>query len=333
METLQRNSSIIILIFIFCTACFKEDIPIDPVEQAGGKVIQNSIYKVQSFYDLSEDTVIRKNLNEAWDLAFETQPDGWRIRINYASLKGIYHTGVTDFNQTSFSPLKENWIYDASSGNPDSTSVGNWKQYGSEGPEVLLIGTFDGDGYQSYKKLVIKAVNDTSYQFSYANLNGSSRVDRTIIKDTTYNFMYYSFIKNDTVIIEPHKRAWDILFTQYITTLFESNGNPAYNYPVRGVYINPFKVEAVLDTVNNYSSITDLTIGSYSFSSIQDYIGYNWKSVEVNQSANSATYKVRKNYSYVIKDNEEQYYKLRFLSFVNDSLVVGYPKFETSKLK
>jgi len=325
--------SIYSILVLFCfSGCFKDDIPIEPVEKSGVS-IKNSIYTVQSFFDLSENKIVKSNPNESWDLAFETQPDGWLIRINYASLKGIYHTGVTDFNQTSFSPLKENWIYDASSGNPDSTAVGNWKQYGSEGPQVLLIGTFDGDGYQSFKKLIFKTVNDTSYQFSYANLNGSNKVDKILKKDTAYNFIYYSLIKNDTVVIEPQKHAWDILFTQYITTLFESNGNPAYNYPVRGIYINPFKVEAVLDTVNSYSSITDLTIGSYSFSSIQDYIGYNWKSVEVNQSANSATYNVRKNYSYVIKDNEEQYYKLRFLSFVNDSLVVGYPKFETSKLK
>ncbi|NJK98070.1 MAG: hypothetical protein HC905_27010 [Bacteroidales bacterium] len=63
-------------------------------------------------------------------------------------------------------------------------------------------------------------------------------------------------------------------------------------------------------------------------SSIQDKIGYDWKSVEINQSANTARYAVRRNYTYIIRDMENQYYKLRFLSYVNDSLLVGFPTIE-----
>jgi hypothetical protein len=91
-------------------------------------------------------------------------------------------------------------------------------------------------------------------------------------------------------------------------------------------------VTAAIDSITKFTDISSNFINSHPFSAEQDFIGYRWKSVEINQSANTAKYTVNKTYSYILKDYENQYFKFRFLSYVNDSLVVGYPMFEKEKL-
>jgi hypothetical protein len=98
------------------------------------------------------------------------------------------------------------------------------------------------------------------------------------------------------------------------------------------VYINPDNVAALLDTTISFSELTAQNVNLNKLSGIQDVIGYNWKSVEINQSANTANYAVRRNYSYMVRDTKGDFYKFRFLSYVNDSLKVGYPMFEKVKL-
>ncbi|NJO69029.1 MAG: hypothetical protein HC830_06840 [Bacteroidetes bacterium] len=88
-----------------------------------------------------------------------------------------------------------------------------------------------------------------------------------------------------------------------MTTLYTDNGIPT-PYVVRGVYLNPSGVAAMLDTVVGFSSVTSQNIVNSKMSSIQDKIGYDWKSVEINQSANTARYAVRRNYTYIIRDME-----------------------------
>jgi hypothetical protein len=310
-------------------ACFKEDTPIEPVSRQGIR-ITHSMYDYQSFYDLSSDSVYT-NPNDQWDLAFESAAQGWHIWINYSSFLGIYRTGSTDFNATSYRIIDKNWLYDASSGNPDSTAIGNWNEVTGEDPPVYILGSYDGVRYKPFLKLRFLAVTDTSYIFSFAALDNSGLKEVTIAKDSSYNHIYYSLSRRKTVRIEPPKNQWDILFTQYVTTLFTNEGLPI-PYIVRGVYMNK-NVEAMVDSVIPYRELSAEQIDLSRLSPIQDYIGYNWKSVEINQSANTARYAVRKNYSYIIKDTQGNLYKLHFLSYVNDSLRVGYPMFEKVKLK
>ena len=325
-----RNSILFFCLFLLCCGCFKEDTPIDPVTRNGIR-IKNSMYNFQTFYDLSSNSS-STNPNGSWDLAFENTTDGWHIRINYSNFSGVYRTGSTDFNATSYTTEDKNWIYDASSGNPDSTAVGNWRDTTSEGPLVYLIGTYDGIRYKPYRKIKFSAVTDTSYMFTFANFDNSDVNEFTIKKNPSFNNTYFSFKTKDTLSVEPSKNNWDILFTQYTTTLFTKEGI-ATPYIVRGIYVNPGIVSAMVDSLTGYANITSGHIDLSKMSSIQDNIGYNWKAVEINQSANTARYAVRKNYSYIIRDTEGVFYKLHFLTYVNDSLLVGYPMFEKERLE
>lgn len=309
--------------------CFKEDTPIEPVSRNGIR-IENSMYQFQSFYDFSSDSVFASP-NESWDLAFESSSGGWRVRMNSSNFLGIYRTGRSDFESTEFTIQNNNWLYDASSGNPDSTAIGNWKEFTGEDARVFILGVYDGVRYRPFKKLKFLEVTDTSYRFLFANINNTDVNDVSMKKNPEYNYSYYSLSKKDEVMVEPASNRWDILFTQYTTTLFTDAGVPT-PYIVRGVYLNPANVAAMLDSTTQYSQITMQHVVQDKLSNIQDYIGYNWKSVEINQSANTANYAVRRNYSYIIRDTQGDFYKLRFLSYVNDSLRVGYPLFEKARL-
>lgn len=322
------NSFFLLLILTF-SGCFKEDTPIEPVFRNGIR-ITNNIYHYQSFYDLSSDSIFTTP-NSKWDLAFETSATGWRVKINYSNFLGIYRTGSSNFEAESYTIDNKKWIYDASSGNPDSTAIGNWREVTGDGPQIYLLGTYDGVRYRPFCKLKFLNVNDTAYNFAFANMNNTDVTQVTIKKNPEYNLVYYSLSKKDTVIIEPTKNRWDLLFTQYTTTLYTDAGVPT-PYIVRGVYINPSNVAVTLDTTTSFSNIGIQNINPGKLNAVQDVIGYNWKSVEINQSANTANYAVRRNHSYLIRDTKGDFYKFHFLSYVNDSLKVGYPMFEKVKL-
>jgi hypothetical protein len=151
------------------------------------------------------------------------------------------------------------------------------------------------------------------------------------MKDSSYNRIFFSFAKNDTVLIEPQKIDWDLLFTQYTTTLFTDKGI-AIPYYVRGVLINSHNVMVKVDSVNSYTTISMGNLNLDNFKSDWDIIGYNWKSVDINQQANSADYFIRSKYTYLIKDTEGEYYKLKFISFYDSLQTPGYPGFIFNKL-
>ncbi|NJO69030.1 MAG: hypothetical protein HC830_06845, partial [Bacteroidetes bacterium] len=138
---------------------------------------------------------------------FENSKEGWRVRLNYANLKGILHTGTTDFNATAYTTTGKTWIYDASSGNPDSTAIGDWRNFDGPDHMVYLIGNYDGIRYKPYRKLRFIESNDTSYKFAFANIDNSDAAEVTIRKDTACNYTYYSLTLKDTVKIEPSKKT------------------------------------------------------------------------------------------------------------------------------
>jgi hypothetical protein len=324
-----RNSFLPLFLTLVIYGCFKEDTPIEPVSKNGIR-IENSMYHFQSFYDFSSDSVF-PSPNNKWDLAFESSASGWRVRINSSNFLGIYRTGSSNFESTDFSFINNNWLYDASSGNPDSTAIGNWQEFTGEEAHVFILGTYDGVRYRPFRKLKFLEVTDTSYSFSFANINNTDLKKVSLKKNPEYNYTYYSLSKKDTVQVEPAANRWDILFTQYTTTLYTDAGVPT-PYIVRGVYLNPVNVAAMLDSTVQYSNVTMQHVAQGKLSTVQDYIGYNWKSVEINQSANTAKYAVRRNYSYIVRDTQGDFFKFRFLSYVNDSLIIGYPIFEKEKL-
>ena len=77
-----------------------------------------------------------------------------------------------------------------------------------------------------------------------------------------------------------------------------------------------------------FEEIAYENIGDLNFSIDLNTIGYDWKSYSFDVSQ----FTIVENMNFVIKTNNEAYFKLRFIDFYNDLGEKGAPKFELQDL-
>ncbi|MDF1574587.1 MAG: HmuY family protein [Bacteroidales bacterium] len=327
-----------IILALGSVSCFEEDEAVPPYNLPEGVdtlSLQNSIYDYQVYVDLSTGSIVSENANSDWVLSFECADTGTHIRINSSDFWGIARTGSTDLEAVYTSDPGHVWRADRSDGNPDSTAVGSWVRFEEGIPtytnEVYLLGKYDGIAYKLARKVQFISVSESAYRFLIDEPGGSDPDTIEVLKDARYNYSQFSLESNSTIQLEPEKEAWDLLFQQYYTILFTDDGVPTPYY-VRGVLLNPNGVEAALDTLVHFLDINYALAIQMPFSSALDAIGHDWKSVEVDEASNSAEYKVRPGYTYLVRDANNELYKLRFKSYFNKSGVKGCPSFEFARL-
>lgn len=115
-------------------------------------------------------------------------------------------------------------------------------------------------------------------------------------------------------------QGWDVVFTNYTTNLGTDTEPFAHN--VTGALINIEEgIEVAFMEYMEYDNTDSISkafvnlsladVGSLDYSTESDAIGYTWKSLD----HTTFTFTVSTNYFYIVKLNEEDYYKLRFVSF------------------
>jgi hypothetical protein len=329
---------ILISLVLLAVSCFEEDDPVPPYTLPANVdtlSIQSSIYEYQVYVDFSSGSIVSENGNTEWTLSFECADSGTHIRINTSDFWGVAHTGSTNMDSTFTTNPGLIWSADKSDGNPDSTAVGSWVSFINGIPsytnEVYLLGRFDGIAYNLFKKVQFISVNEQAYTFAISDPDVIEPDTIEVLKDNSFNYRQFSINNNTVIQLEPEKDKWDVLFTQYFTILFTDDGIPAPYY-VRGVLLNPNQVEAALDTTIHFLDVNYSNAIQNSFSSTQDFIGHDWKSVTVDEASNSAEYKVRPGYTYIVRDADNDLYKFRFKSYFNKSGIKGYPSIEFAKL-
>jgi hypothetical protein len=327
---------------VFLTACFKEDEKITPHDPGDVKTVAIELtkdYRYQIYYDLGSGEVVSTNLKNQWDLGFECSPDGWHILLNTSSFMLAAGTGLADFS-LPVDTAGYKWKFDVSSGNPDSTAIGGWVEFSSTDSsksysnEVYVIdrGYDEAGDLRGLRKIIFEEVGDSTYRFRYANLDGSGENTFIIIKDPMVNYTCFSFDDGGQQLsLEPPKYDWDLVFTQYTTLLFTDEGDPQ-PYLVTGVLSNPTGINIAQDTVFDFSSISLDNVDNLLYSTLQDEIGYDWKYPVGDVSSGNVTYEIKVGLNYVIRDREGYFYKLRFISFYNNSGDKGYPTFEYQRL-
>lgn len=323
-----------ILLTLSMTSCFKEDDPITPYVPPEGLIyikLENSIYENQVFFDFSSESIKKISSNSTWQLGFESSGDGFHIIVNSSDFWGVVNTESTDFQKTDFDLTGEFWWFDSSTGDLDSTAIGNWVDTTTETFSytfhTYILGQYDGLKYHPYKKLKFMEVTDSTYSFVSANIDNTETDTVIIHKNDTYNYVHYSLKTSEQISIEPPKETWDVVFSQYQTILYTDDGVPT-PYFVRGTLLNPYKTTAVLDTTMYFFDIAKEDVYQFHFTRQKDIIGHDWKSVEVDEESNSAEYAVRENYNYFIVDSEDNYFKMQFLSYTNTDGEKGFPSFQ-----
>jgi hypothetical protein len=329
-----QNIFLILFISAFFTACFEEDERVTPHEPGDELTVEikYSIYDTMHYFDCSSNQVIQMYANNEWHLGFETAEDGWQILLNSAPNYYIRHTGSDDFDGLTAVPDGYDWVFDKSDGDRDSTAIGKWVSFTdtdtSYSNEVILLGSFNGINYSVVKKFVFTFVDAEKYEFRFANLDGTEDATIAIEKDTSVQYTYFSVINGGSIVSQPVKTDWDLLFCQYSTILYDDEGVPT-PYSVRGVLLNPFEVEVAVDSTMTFADISFADIENLNYSKRTDIIGWEWKDFV---GIETGTYEVNPDINYFIRDFAGFYYKMRFINYYNSEGKKGYPVFEYQQL-
>ncbi|AOW20184.1 HmuY family protein [Urechidicola croceus] len=302
----------------------------------------------QVYVDLSKQkfTAVQR---DSWDLGFYGG-DNFRVGINgsiYMATKALEFTDidqVTEDDVTSFQSevaigtfTAENMEYvDAVDGNILGTAISEISLTDTENKVYLLnmgyeVGTsIPGTGgvaiagdHRGWKKIRILR-NEENYILQYADLNDTIHQEITISKDSEYNFTFFSLNTESIVNVEPKKVEWDLNFTVFTN---EIEGFGSYGYSDFIVSNTKANVQVYqVDTSDiTYEDFSESNIDTSSFSDDQRVIGSNWRDV-----FNASAYDDR---FYIVKDTENNIYKIRFTALVNDSGERGFPEFEYSLIQ
>lgn len=310
----------VVLVFGFFS-CKKDELPVPAPDKGSlitSSVTMSSNYKYQIYFDLSSNSNKGSNLKSNWDLGISCA-NGTDIILNTSKM--MYAAAISDktFEEISdtlgFGILKKS---DGSTGNPTELALYNASLF------IIDKGMNENGIHLGFFKLEIIENTVTNFKARCANINGSNEQTVDLLKDPNYNYLFVNWSNGlTTVSVEPPKEGWDIIFTQYTYLFHEPE---VTYYLVTGCLLNTYSTQAFATTDISFESVDLLLAQSLTFNANRDNIGYDWKTF------NGTTYEVSSGKTYIIKDHEGYFYKLRFIDFYDDFGEKGTPTFEYQKL-
>ena len=321
-----RYNILFLVVALVFNSCLEEESPVERLMPGPVETVQVEMefpYRLQVYYDCNTNTILKSNSRFDWDISFESSSEGYHVLANTA--KSVFVAILDSDNieeEVSVSDL--DWKWDVESGHLDSTVMKDWR---GEHPVYVLDLQYDLMGrHLGYKKIKLLAVSEESYRLQSANLDGSSLIEHLVEKEENLNFVHFTFSNGgERLLLEPMKDDWDLLFSNH----YHKFSNLPLPFVLTQVLIN--KENGVLVAENSDSNFEELELrdtANYSFTNDWDEIGYDWK-VRNNQDNSFA---IDTDKSFLVKDTEGFFFKLRFVDFYNDNGEKGYPKFEIQKL-
>jgi len=328
-----KNLIYIVTVLLVLSSCFKEDEPMPPFTEKTTTIEMTEYYQYQVYFDLGTDSILASIDKNIWDLEFECADSSWHILLNTSAFMLAGNTGLKDFDLVN-DTTGIDWRFDKSDGNPDSTAIGTWLEINENDTiypnHVYIIdrGLTHLGIFRGLKKIVFTEVNDAGYAFKYANLDGSELTEFFVARDFERNYIQFSFDNGgQRMELQPLASDWDLLFTMYTTLLYTNEGN-AYPYVLTGVQSNYNVVGVALDSIAGYDNIDLNYAKTLEFSTNKDAVGYEWKYLDGDPSTGgSFSYQVHDNWTYIIKNRNSVYFKLKFVLFYNDVGEKGFPTF------
>jgi hypothetical protein len=315
-------------IFNFILACILS--VISGNAQSFQEISTGQGYNKQSFIRISNGTEKQVN-NDSWDLAFTAfgfQDAGIFINESAGSVMGqnlplteLYYAQTNDFNASvdiesiktqKYLNSEKSWSYGAFNELRDTLNPFDygWGQYipGANkvlGNKVFVMKLRNG----SYKKIKIESLTGTIYNFTYADLDGSNQVTKTLNKLTDnkgQKLIFFSFATNATVDVLP-QGGFDLMYCRYITLAKDPNGTIVQQYNVTGVLTGPGVLTAEADSVDfvsaNYENYKNR------LSAVTDIIGYDWKTLS------GTSWVIDPDKVFFVKTADNQVWKIHFIDF------------------
>lgn len=341
--------TVLFILLLSLTACFKKE---DPIALPAGNSEINSFslgkgYEKEVFFDLSTNSFQERRWAD-WDICFDASKDGYGVFINTGKSMSVRKINLFGLKELSaidtlfFKNQDHPELVDPPEGDASKAAMGDWRTYKNQGLDgIYVVELKYNTGYDRFKRIQVIKKDDTAYFVRVTDLfdlKGDTVFNAqvlTIPKNPNQNFTYYSFSNNNRGIIqnaEPDKNNWDFVFTRYTHFFYDILPNKVpFPYKLSGVFSSTNHVEIARDSaVTAFEDIDAGSIPKYQFTKNRNGIGYDWKTHA--QSA-LGSYSITPRVTYIIKDTDGYYYKLRFLDYNNELGEPGYPKFEFIRIK
>lgn len=306
----------------------------------GGATYGNKV-----FFDLSANTQIPV-LRTTWDLGLYTGADDWRVILNSSSAmmaKQIAKNDLTTvtaadtlgfgmdvvFNQTAPTTTSLPYI-DYPDGNLTKTAIATVSATAADN-KVYIINRGTGVGSpapsRGWKKVRILRNAAGGYTIQHADIAATTFTSIDIAKDDAYFFKYMSF-ETGAVNVEPQKKKWDIAWTYFSNVTNFGSGEVPYLFQDIVIQNRNVSVAKVMTATKAYADFGEADIAAQTFSTSQNAIGADWRSGGGPSTAPS----VRSDRYYIIKDGDNNYYKLKFTAMTQGG-ERGYPAIEFALVK
>lgn len=302
-------------------------------------------YPNKVFIDLSANRqtgIIRT----AWDLGFYTDPGDFRVILNSTvamMAKQIAKNDLTtvtaadtlgfgaDVAYSQATPSVSQMAYvDYPDGVITKTAIAAISATASDN-KVYIVNRGNGIGSpapaKGWKKIRVLRNATGGYTLQYADIAATTFTTVDIPKGDTHFFKYVSF-DNGIVSVEPEKKKWDIAWTYFGNVTNFGSGEVPYMFQDIIVQNRNVEVAKVITATITFDAFSESNIAGLTFLASQTTIGADWRL----GGGPGVSPAVRTDRFYVIKDGDNNYYKLRFTS-LTDGGVRGYPAVDYKLVK
>ena len=313
--------------------------------EVGGPNQQNQVY-----FDLS--TGEYKNVvRDSWDLGFYSGDD-FRVVLNSSIYMVTKSLEVTDIDAITRSNIPSSYFNEVMIGTFDAENIEYVDNPSGDITDTaideIVVEPTDNQVYlvnlgyevgtttpntgsvavagnaRGWKKIRVLR-QDGGYLLQYADLDETTHSEIFIPKTPEYNFNHFSFDSEDVLQVQPPKEQWDICFTVFTNVIYTTAGELAGSYGFSDYVITNVLSETGAFMVMQNNGITyenyelNLAEATAQLSYDQRAIGENWR--DVFNGLNEDRF-------FVINDANGNWYKLRFLAFVNEAGERGHPRIQ-----
>lgn len=285
-------------------------------------------------------------LRTAWDLGFYNGADDYRVTLNSSINMMAKQLNKTDLNTVSnadtigltnevffslFAPTSISLPYiDYPNGDLTRTAISTIAANANDNKVYIVnrgngIGT--GAASRGWKK--IKIIRNTSggYTLQFADINATTFSSLDIAKDDKTFFKQFSF-ETGITDIEPLKKKWDFAWTYFANVTNFGTGEVPYLFQDAILLNKNVQAAKVLTATKPFDAFAESDLPTLTYLTAQNAIATDWRSGGGPGTAPA----VRTDRYYIIKDGENNIYKIRFTALTQNG-ERGYPAYETVLLK
>lgn len=297
-----------IALVLLLAGCFEKDIPVEPQPRLSNTVTIDAGANKQlvNYYSLEQNDILAQIDPMSWDIGYTDE----KLFFNgFRSIQAAkFDAGWKDRTDTvglSFDYLTVGYVE-------------NMWQLEADQSYVLDFG-YD-ENYASlglYKFAYTLSAGDVSVKFS--------KIEEVEYVETTFpeDDFHYSLLQKKYSVV-PFVKEYDLVLGKYTDLLIFPNVQS--DYLVYGVLLGNAEAKQLSTPFAdiNLSSLDTLEFDN----PLKTAIGWDWKFYDLNSGA----YSLKENRTFIIKTQDDFYYKLRFVDFYNQEGVSGHPTLEYTLL-